>query len=96
MIKWRCVVCGYEHIGGEAPEKCPVCGVPKSKFAKVPEGKILLKKDKSGKMEWKCSGCGYAMSGLVPPEVCPGCKEKCQFIDVTCYIPECTGRNLEI
>lgn len=28
-----CGVCGHPHIG-EAPEKCPVCGAPKSKFYK--------------------------------------------------------------
>lgn len=29
-----CDVCGHVEIGG-APEKCPVCGVPKEKFRKV-------------------------------------------------------------
>ena len=29
-----CSVCGYT-VGGEAPEKCPVCGAPRSKFKKV-------------------------------------------------------------
>jgi rubredoxin len=48
--------------------------------------------------EWKCSKCGYAFSGDVPPEVCPSCKEKCDFVDATCYIPECggTGRDTRI
>ena len=27
-----CPVCGYVHIGDSAPEKCPQCGVPGSKF----------------------------------------------------------------
>ncbi|MDN5345605.1 MAG: hypothetical protein PWQ73_102, partial [Petrotoga sp.] len=26
-----CDVCGYT-VEGEAPEKCPVCGAPRSKF----------------------------------------------------------------
>lgn len=30
--KFICVVCGYVHEGAEAPEKCPICGAPKSKF----------------------------------------------------------------
>ncbi len=30
--KYVCSVCGYVHEGNEAPEKCPVCGVPASKF----------------------------------------------------------------
>ena len=32
MSKWVCPVCGYVHIGDSAPEKCPQCGVPGSKF----------------------------------------------------------------
>ncbi len=29
-----CPVCGYT-VAGEAPEKCPICGTPRSKFKKV-------------------------------------------------------------
>ena len=29
-----CDVCG-NTIGGEAPERCPVCGAPRSKFKRV-------------------------------------------------------------
>ncbi len=32
MKKWQCTVCKYVHEGDEPPEKCPVCGVPASKF----------------------------------------------------------------
>ena len=39
--------------------------------------------------EWKCSDCGYQFSAEVPPETCPSCKHKCQFVNVTCYIPDC-------
>ena len=38
MAKFVCSVCGYVHEGDEAPEKCPVCGVPADKFNKVDEG----------------------------------------------------------
>lgn len=31
-IKWKCRNCGYVHEGPEAPEKCPVCGHPKSYY----------------------------------------------------------------
>jgi len=37
MAKYICSVCGYVHEGDEAPEKCPQCGVPASKFKKVEE-----------------------------------------------------------
>ena len=33
-MKFVCSVCGYVHEGPEAPEKCPVCGAPASKFVK--------------------------------------------------------------
>ena len=32
MKKFVCPVCGYVYEGEEAPEKCPQCGVPGSKF----------------------------------------------------------------
>ncbi|MCM1337390.1 MAG: NADH peroxidase [Candidatus Amulumruptor caecigallinarius] len=35
--KWICTVCGYVHEGPEAPEKCPQCGVPASKFKEMTE-----------------------------------------------------------
>ena len=34
MAKFVCSVCGYVHEGDAAPEKCPVCKVPASKFNK--------------------------------------------------------------
>ena len=32
MKKWVCTVCGYVHEGDAAPEVCPVCKAPASKF----------------------------------------------------------------
>ena len=34
MAKWVCDVCGYVHEGDEAPESCPICKAPASKFSK--------------------------------------------------------------
>ena len=31
-MKWICKVCGYVYEGPEAPEFCPQCKAPKSKF----------------------------------------------------------------
>ncbi len=42
---------------------------------------------------WKCSECGYTIDKDVPPTECPSCKKKCEFIDVSCYIPECGGSD---
>lgn len=39
--------------------------------------------------DWKCSKCGYMMKAETPPDQCPGCKEKCEFVDVSCYVPDC-------
>ena len=40
MKKFICPVCGYVYEGETAPEKCPQCGVPGSKF-KVEEGETV-------------------------------------------------------
>ena len=37
MAKWVCNVCGYVHEGDTAPEACPVCKAPASKFTKQEE-----------------------------------------------------------
>ena len=41
MKKFVCTVCGYVYEGEAAPEKCPVCGAPASKF-----------KEQSSEMSW--------------------------------------------
>lgn len=37
MKRFVCSVCGYVHMGSTAPEKCPQCGSPASKFAEQAE-----------------------------------------------------------
>ena len=39
--KWICTVCGYIAEGEEAPEKCPLCGAPRSKFKELVEEDTL-------------------------------------------------------
>ena len=41
MKKWVCTVCGYVYEGEAAPEFCPVCKAPASKF-----------KEQEGEMTW--------------------------------------------
>ena len=36
--KFICTVCGYVHEGDAAPEQCPVCKAPASKFKELVEG----------------------------------------------------------
>ena len=38
MKKFVCSVCGYVYEGAEAPEFCPQCKAPKSKFTEQVEG----------------------------------------------------------
>jgi ABC-type ATPase with predicted acetyltransferase domain len=44
---------------------------------------------------WKCNKCGNTVTIEVPPDLCPSCKNKCEYVDVTCYIPECGGPDSE-
>ena len=37
MKKFRCTVCGYVYEGDAAPEKCPICKAPASKFVEITE-----------------------------------------------------------
>lgn len=32
MEKWICKMCGYTHMGEDAPERCPECGCTKFKY----------------------------------------------------------------
>ena len=41
MKKFVCTVCGYVHTGDSAPDQCPVCKVPASKFVEQ-EGELKL------------------------------------------------------
>ena len=48
MAKFVCSVCGYVHEGDAAPEKCPVCKVPASKFKVMEEGTALAAEHEYG------------------------------------------------
>ena len=38
MKKFVCSICGYVHEGDSAPESCPICKAPASKFVEQKEG----------------------------------------------------------
>jgi rubrerythrin len=40
---------------------------------------------------WKCAKCGFLLTAAKPPRACPSCKETCEFLNATCYTPECGG-----
>lgn len=41
MKKFICSICGYVHEGDSAPEKCPQCGAPASKFEEQATGGLV-------------------------------------------------------
>jgi len=43
------------------------------------------------KLDWKCSNCGYTLVAPAPPDKCPSCSQQCEFVLVTCFIPDCGG-----
>ena len=61
MKKFICPVCGYVHEGNEPPEKCPLCGVPGSKF----------KVEESNEMAW-ASEHVLGIAKDVDPEILAG------------------------
>lgn len=42
MKKFTCTVCGYIHEGDAAPEKCPQCGAPASKFNELSDEGLVF------------------------------------------------------
>ncbi len=38
-MQWVCEICGYVHDDGEAPEICPLCSAPRSRFIVYKEEK---------------------------------------------------------
>ncbi len=53
MAKFVCSVCGYIHEGDTAPETCPTCNAPASKFVK-----------QEGDLEWSDQHVVGSASGL--------------------------------
>ena len=60
MKKWVCQVCGYVWEGETAPEKCPQCGVPASKFT-----------EQAGEMSWAAEHVVGVAQGA-PEEIIEG------------------------
>ena len=66
MAKYVCPVCGYIHEGDSAPEKCPQCGVPGSKFTVM---------DESAELNFVCEHViGVGAKDKVEPDVYEGLK----------------------
>ena len=55
MKKFVCNICGHVHEGDSAPEKCPVCGAPASKFT-----------EQAGEMTWAAEHVLGVAQGVDP------------------------------
>jgi desulfoferrodoxin-like iron-binding protein len=104
---YSCSICGQvvtvlHHGGGSLV----CCGKPMmlagEETAGAAAGKARLRTEPVAKVApaapapyWKCSNCNYVLEAAQPPEVCPSCQQNCQFVDVTCYIPECGFSGLD-
>lgn len=78
MKKFVCKVCGYVYEGDSAPEKCPVCKAPASKFEELKEDEMNwaaehvvgvakdvsedIKKDLRANFEGECSEVGMYLA----------------------------------
>ncbi len=65
-MKWVCSICGYVHEGDQAPEQCPVCKAPASKF---------IKQDQN--MSWAAEHVVGVAKGA-PEEIIQGLRENFQ------------------
>lgn len=70
--KWGCTVCGYIHVGGEAPACCPICGVTAELFEILPE-KVEQPAAKPAPKRWRCINCDFIHDGDTPPASCLIC-----------------------
>ena len=62
MAKWRCTVCGEVVEGDAAPEKCPLCKAPASKFEEIKE---------NAKLDWAAEHVVGVAKG-VPQDIIDG------------------------
>ena len=66
MKKFVCSVCGYVYEGAAAPEKCPQCGAPASKFV-----------EQAGEKTWAAEHVVGVAKGA-PEEILQGLRENFQ------------------
>lgn len=44
---------------------------------------------------WRCGHCGHTLTAPQPPAECPSCRQRCEFLNVTCYTPECAFQGAD-
>ncbi len=70
--QWRCAICGYVHVGREAPDCCPVCGTGSEDFEPY-EAPVPTAVSPAASTRWQCLTCYYIHEGTEPPALCPVC-----------------------
>ena len=65
MTKWICSVCGYVYEGEQAPEKCPQCKAPASKFTKA----------EASSVSWACEHAVGIAKSVDNQEIIDGLRE---------------------
>lgn len=45
--------------------------------------------------QWKCGNCGAVLEATAPPKLCPSCHRMCEFLNVTCYLPDCKDEGID-
>ena len=80
MKKFVCPVCGYVHEGESAPEKCPVCKVPGSKFKVMDTAKLAAEHE----YELRVVGIPKTIDNdLIGTDHCPGYGSAAKYIATT-------------
>ena len=74
-----------ESLAIEFPE------LEKKTFAVRKPVEPAMGKPEEGQTHWKCGKCSFTFTAPGPPGRCPGCGETCDFLNITCYTPECGG-----
>jgi len=66
MKGYACKICGFISINGSAPDKCPVCGAPKTAFVEKQDAIKLPEDDKSLKEKHTPVIAVERKCGLIP------------------------------
>lgn len=80
---WRCGPCGYEHVGPEAPDVCPVCGASKEDFTLVSGGATPPRARARAASGRKILIIGGSIGGHTAARVCRELDPDCRITLVT-------------
>jgi len=64
--QWRCAICGYVHVGREAPDCCPVCGTGPDDFEAY-EASVPTPASPAVATRWQSLACNYIHEGAETP-----------------------------